>query len=94
MRMTFREIALAWQGKQDLEWMQTAEVIAAIYNIRPRGRGDTKVYRGSEIYSPSDEVKRKENRGSSSVGTKLTVGLLRELKSAMFGIKETPCKSR
>lgn len=90
--MTFREVHLAWQGKADITWMPTAEVMAAIYNIRPRGKRDTRNYKGGDFYHPTSGS---SQRSRVTEGTRLTVGLLRSLKSAMFGIKEdSPCKSR
>jgi len=90
--MTFREVHLAWQGYTDATWMPTAEIMAAVYNIRPRGKRDTKNYKGDDFYTPTTGKKKAQR---SVEGTRLTVGLLHALKGAMFGIKEEPsCKSR
>ena len=90
MAMTLREVFLAWQAKQDHEWTQTAEIIAAIYNIRQRGRGDTRTFTGRDFYRASDA---KNDRRGVAAGTQITKGLLHALKP-MF-LKESPsCKSR
>ena len=91
MQMTLREVALAWQGKCDFEWTQTAEIMAAVYNIRQRGRNDTRNFRGTDFYSAND-VKQAE-RTRPTEGTRMTIGLLRALKPS-FTRKDAQCKSR
>lgn len=90
MSMTLREVALAWQGRCDFEWMQTAEIMAAVYNIRQRGKGDRRNYRGSDFYRSTTEEAR---RTTATEGTRLTIGLLHALKGKIFQ-KGEPCKSR
>lgn len=92
MEMTLREVALAWQGKCDFEWTQTAEIMAAVYNIRQRGRNDTRTFRGSDFYAASDS--KQAERARSTEGTRLTIGLLRALKGSFTRKDATPCKSR
>lgn len=80
--MTWREIELAHQGAKDFHWTQTAELMAMVANIRPRGKNDRRVFKGSDFYDPLRTTKQR-----SCSGTRFTIGLLRELKTTMFGAK-------
>jgi len=82
MSMTLREIDLAWRARSDWDRQQTAELLAAIYNIRPRGKGDPKQFKGSDFYQPISEEKKQPS--PTMKGTRLTVGLLKALKGKMF----------
>lgn len=74
--MTLREIVTAWEARQDFAWTQTAELIAAVINIRPRGKGDTRMYRGRDFYRPisRDERARPESK------PRFTTDMLRAMK--------------
>lgn len=89
--MTLREIMLAWRGKCDFHWTQTAETIAAILNIRPRGKNDRRNFVGSDFYKPENAKAPKRSRCTS--GTPLTIGLLRSLKQSMFGGGNNACRN-
>ena len=82
MAMTLREIDLAWKAKSDWDRQQTAELMAAIYNIRPRGKGDKRTFVGADFYRPSDA--KQTPRKAATSGTRLTIGLLRALKGKIF----------
>ena len=82
--MTLRELDLAYRAKVDFHWTQTAEVIAAVLNIRQRGKNDTKVYRGCELYQPISAVPARR----TPARLKFTTKDLHAMKGLF------PCKSR
>ena len=79
--MTHREIVQAYNAKVDFEKSQTAELLAMIANIRPRGENDRKMYRGSDFYVATTE-KNKPRAGSGN----MSVSALRALGKQLFGV--------
>jgi len=82
MRMTHREIKQAYEAKVDFENEQTAELLAMLANIRPRGKNDRKMYRGTDFYTRCADRERKV-AGSGN----MTVGALRALGKQLFGVE-------
>lgn len=83
MSMTLREVHLAWSAKVDFGWMQTASLMAAVYNIRQRGKNDRRNFTWRDFYRLSSDPERPSETRRQS-GTLITKGLLRQLKTALF----------